>query len=71
MATSGGGRAVAPVGGGCLPANVGLLLQLLFDGAAIVEGGGVSSIEPGSTDIFEITLRNEGNSWRNLELESV
>ena len=42
-----------------------------FDGAAIVEGGGVSSIEPGSTDIFEITLRNEGNSWRNLELEII
>lgn len=42
-----------------------------FDGAVIVEGGGVSSIEPGSTDIFEITLRNEGNSWRNLELEII
>ncbi len=42
-----------------------------FYGAAIVEGGGVSSIEPGSTDIFEITLRNEGNSWRNLELEII
>ena len=40
-----------------------------FDGAAIEEGGGISSIEPGSTDTFEIVLRNEGNSWRNLELE--
>jgi len=42
-----------------------------FDGASIVEGGGVSSIEPGSTDIFEIILRNEGNSWRDLKLEII
>ena len=42
-----------------------------FDGASIVEGGGVSSIEPGSTDIFEIMLRNEGNSWRELKLEII
>ncbi|MBK70408.1 MAG: hypothetical protein CMB53_03310 [Euryarchaeota archaeon] len=42
-----------------------------FDGATIVEGGGVSSIEPGSTDVFEIILRNDGNSWRDLGLEIV
>ena len=42
-----------------------------YDGASIIEGGGVSSIEPGSTDIFEITLRNEGNSWRDLIMEII
>ena len=42
-----------------------------YDGASIVEGGGISSIEPGSTDIFEITLRNEGNSWRDLIMEII
>ena len=42
-----------------------------YDGASIVEGGGISSIEPGSTDIFDITLRNEGNSWRDLIMEII
>lgn len=42
-----------------------------YDGASIVEGGGISSIEPGSTDVFEITLRNDGNSWRDLIVEII